>query len=364
MAMILFLVVIFFYGLYTKWGTRIPDTLKPPQTQKYSVVLTTYGSQDDQGHWQGEAAPYMERLVSGINVSSRYPMCIRAYKGYLFSQPVLIIISGQAKVRMAACMENILEKDGNGIKEVVLSGTAGITPARGGLVGSTGKLSRTDLVMIGDVCINSGAFDFDQQHYSSDIQNTKNPDPVFWNYTSENSAGFVDGSHPLANELYAASHKVVWPSVSSDVISANLKYHQVSRSPKSWGPTQCLESTDDLFWHDSRSDLRARIIGAGWLNSTQGLNLTSDDILIATSMEAVPAGAVINWWNQTNKTQIAFAYVRGASNFDQPWVNNQGVPQENGKTSLESGTSAAFSQLASFTASLPVLKMLELRNYD
>jgi hypothetical protein len=124
-----------------------------------------------------------------------------------------------------------------------------------------------------------------------------------------------------------------------------------------------MEVTGDLYWHDIRMDRISRGLAAQLLRQEYGGQISSDDILVVTSMEAVPVGAVVRWWNESFNTTIGFAYVRGASNFDQTNVNTDGTPALDGSDSLVRMTKSGGSLFAIETAVLPVLKMFELRSY-
>jgi hypothetical protein len=269
---------------------------------------------------------------------------------------VMLAITGTGKVQASACTTDILKITNGEIKEVILSGIAGITPMKGG------QQANGELAMIGDVCINSNAIDFASQYYSSDSEGTGTPNPTFWASDSANISTKTKGSIALAQELYDASSKVVWPKETAAVTAINTTYHNTSREPQAWGPGECIEASDDLFWHDTQSDLRAREMGAAWLQESLGYHVTKDNILVTTAMETAPVGTVISRWNNAYKTLIPFAYVRGASNFDQVWLDSDGLPAASGKESLEMRLDEDDVALASLTASLPVLKMFELRN--
>lgn len=330
--------------------------------KKTSIILTTFGYQDGDAKWQGEVTPYIEKLQNPREISDKFPMCTRVFSGNLYGEEVLVVISGMGKVKMTSCVSNLLQEIGDQVKEVILSGIGGITPMRGGLINEDGNLRQSKETMIGDICINSAAVDFDLQYYTADQAGTRYPNPIFWLSDLANFSGQVDGSPTLAQELFAASAKVDWPQLSDEVKTVNRKYHTTSREPIAWGPTMCLEVTGDLFWHDYRADRSAREIGSEWLSKTRGSFVSADDIVIVTSMESVAAGNEISWWNKNYKTDIAFAYVRGASNFDQAWVTSEGMPVVNGKTSIENGASDSGVTDASKNASLPILKMFELRS--
>jgi hypothetical protein len=139
-------------------------------------------------------------------------------------------------------------------------------------------------------------------------------------------------------------------------------YHGYLRKPKAWGLAECLEVSDDLWWHDFAADSQARKLGAEWLRELGSGSANEGNILALTSMEAVAVGQTVQRWNNTLGTDVAFAYVRAASNYDRPWMNARGEPAVDGKTSLQRGLAAGGVEMAYKTLALPVLKMLELRN--
>lgn len=335
---------------------------KPAVTNNTSVILVSFGSKDNEGIWQGEVAPFMDNLENTQDVSEMFPLCQQVLKGDIYGQKVLVVIGGMAKVNMSSCTTNLLFETNGHVKEIILSGIAGITPMKGGVKDITGNLRNDDPTMLGDVCVNSAAFDFDLQRYSSDKANDNSPIPDFWLPEYENSSNKITGSMPLSNELFRASLQVEWPDPSEKVKEKNYQYHKTSRRPKPWGPKECLEITDDLFWHDIRADKRARELGASWLSQVGDININEEDIVIVTAMEAIPVGVVVDHWNNTHATDIDFAYVRSASNFDHAWLNQDGTPAVDGRRSLETGMNIDLVEFAAESASLPILKMFELRS--
>lgn len=333
-------------GQFSAFKSKLFALFQP----RLTVILVAFGSQDDDGRWQGEISPYMTQLKNKRDIGRSLPLCSMAFTGDLYGQPVMVAVTGMAKVKTSACVTDILHYAGPRINEVIFSGIAGISPDYG---------SDTP-VMLGDVCINATAFDFGLQYYTADQANSQYPSPLYWSFDSPYPASGATGSRRLADELYSASQQVDWPKPSSTVQSTNLKYHSVSRVPQAWGPDVCLEATDDMFWHDTRSDTRARELGADWLNTAYRLSLTPRDVIIVTAMESVPVGAVVSWWNSSHHTQINFAYVRSGSNFDRPPTAPSKAPAASGQSSLSARNDAA-TDLAITTQSLPVLKMLDTR---
>ena len=358
----LFLLVILLFSLsiislYSKYLANENNQ----DSGKVTVIYTNFGSRDLLGKLHGETAPFLTNLESIREVKDDIPMCDDGFEGFLSRQRVLVVTSGMAKVKATACIMDVLSRYGEKVKEVILVGIGGITPMRGGMQNELGRLRNGESAMIGDVCINFVAFDFDLQHYSSDQIGTGSPEPVYWPQRSEFPSAYIKGSLELAEELYSASAKVEWPAPPNNVQDINTSYHGFSRSAKAWNIKECLESSSDLFWHDIRSDRQARITGATLLNKIHMSSLTPEDILVATSMEAVPVGAVVSWWNRSYGTDIPFAYVRGASNFDHVRLNTDGTPVIDGRLSIEILMASGGIEYAIETEALPVLMMLELR---
>ncbi len=329
---------------------------------KISVILTGFGSGDDEGNWTGETAPFIKKLEKPQDVGNKIGMCQNGYEGYLYGNKVLLATTGMAKIRTTACLTDILHYYDKSVKEVVFVGIAGITPAKGGMFDDAGNYRYSEPAMLGDVCINSASFDFDLQYYSSDREGSKLPFPVFWAQDDSYSSQYSDNASALAQELYNASAGVVWTDTPQPVKNINLLYHGNSRKPKVWGLRECIEATGDMYWNDIRSDRTAREMAAAYLNKIYGTSVDSNGIVIMTSMEALPAGDVVGWWNASENTDVAFAYVRGASNFDHAYLNADRTPALSGQDTIAKFSGLGGAEYAIETASLPVLKMFEMRN--
>lgn len=202
-------------------------------------------------------------LQDPVDVSAATPYCTGPlFTGMLSGEPVLLGVAGTAKVRMTACVQNILQvyAPAGGIKEVILTAIAGITPMRGGMVDvkSGFALRHDDLAMIGDVCISSVAYDFDLQFFAMDKGGTWTPDPVFWSSSWIGPSNVVQGSKDLADELYAAALVAEWPDQTEASTANNMRYHGESRKPgvstsRSRRPTTCpgtvsVRTTWDGIW--------------------------------------------------------------------------------------------------------------------
>jgi len=116
-----------------------------------------------------------------------------------------------------------------------------------------------------------------------------------------------------------------------------------------------------LSWHGFREDDLGRNMGAGVISDTFKINVTADQIVICTSMEAVPSGAMVQWWNGIYGTSIPFAYVGGASNLDSAPLDANGFPAMSGRESIESCFEAGGWEVAMLSETVPVLKMMDLR---
>ncbi|KKR09878.1 MAG: hypothetical protein UT39_C0026G0003 [Candidatus Woesebacteria bacterium GW2011_GWA1_39_21] len=354
-----FLIAILFVSLVFKGSTSVSNKLNRAN-KKVSVIMTAFGGKDKNGNWGGEVAPYMDELKSAVDESERVGMCDSVFEGQLSGSDVVVVVSGMGKIRAAVCTESVLNYYKEWIKELVFSGIAGISPSKGGPSQDSQNVSGQ--AMLGDVCINSLAFDFDLQHYSSDQANSNLANPTFWENNTPFSSKLTKADADLAQELIDASKQINWGSAPQEVITENLLYHQNNRKPKIWGVNDCIEATSDLYWSDTKLDQRAREEGAGYLNSAYNTSLTGSDVIAVTSMEALPVGAVVGWWNQANGTDISFAYVRGASNFDRPYWASSGNPAISGSDVVGMSLRNDYSSYAINNASLTVLKMFEMRN--
>lgn len=312
-----------------------------PTAKAPTVILVSFGSYNSSSGWAGEATPYGEQLSDIQDISASIPLCQNAFSGTIFGQPIILAISGMAKVRTSACVSSLLQYSSGRVKEIILSGIGGISTAQ----------ASSQYPKIGDLCINSVALDFDRQYYASDMAASSSYQPIYWANSHIYSSS---GSNQLASDLYMASQAVIWPDSPAAVKTLNQKYGIPSGIPYVWQPTQCLEASGDQFWHDSTADSRARALAAELLSVREPV--------IITSMEAVAAGTVIEKWNLANHMAIPFAYVRSASNFSLPAIGPNKLPLENGKDSIVSAMAGENTQYAIRIQALPVLKLLEQRN--
>ena len=346
-----------FTGVNKQSKTRINDR------EKITVILTGFWGKDVLGNWSGETAPFLKEMKDLLDVRNKVRLCNLAYEGELYGSRVLVAATGMAKVKTTACLSEILHVYDKKIREVILVGIAGITPMKGGILDSLGKVRKSEPAMLGDVCVSFLAVDYDLQHYGADCGRSSLPEPKFWDQKSTFQAKFIKGDKKLADELLSACKKVRWPAVPKGVEKINTLYHSGSRFPKVWEPWECLEVTSDLYWHDLRSDCRARELAGGLLRREYGRKISPDSVLVVSSMEAVACGAVVEWWNRDHKRAIGFSYVRGASNFSHPYVDTDGKPVLGALESLKMSAKSGGASYAMQTEALPVLKMLELRSY-
>lgn len=307
-----------------------------------TLILTTF---------EGEYAPFESRLSNLKDRSADYKICPKVVEGKIGKRPVVVAITGSGKVSSAACTLELLQKGNNQFREIILSGIAGASPFAG-----------NQPVMLGDVCINSHAVDFAAQYYSADWENTKATFPVYWDFDVPTISKETAGSTRLADKLYDASKEISWETPSEEIANLNKLYGGSERKNKAWSASDCIEASDDLFWHDVNADRRARELGADWLNQALNYNTSANEIFVVTAMESSPVGAIIQRWNLSSKTPVDFAYVRGVSNFDQPAKNTDGSPKESGKASVERREADDGSAIAAKNAASVVLQMLEIQN--
>lgn len=329
------------------------------ENKKVSVVMSAFGGKDDNGNWGGEIAPFMDELKNPVDVTKNVGMCDMVFEGQLSGSEVIVVVSGMGKVRASTCTESLLNYYKGRVKEVIFSGIAGISPSTSGPTGDL--LNASDQAMLGDVCINSTAFDFDLQHYSSDQSNSNVANPNFWENDNSFSSKSVNFDPALAQELVTVGNQINWAYPPQDVVTENLQYHQRNRQPKVWGTKNCIEATGDLYWSDTSLDQKAREEGVTYLNKANNSALGANNIVVVTSMEASSVGSAISWWNLEHKTEISYAYVRGASNFDRPYWNSEGVPAISGNDVVSISSKNDYATYAINNASLIVLKMFEAR---
>jgi len=316
-------------------------TMLKPQSKDLTLILVTFGSQDQNKKWQGEIAPYMDKLGDIKEISDTIPFCAKSFLGKISDQRVMLVVTGMAKVNASACVQNILQTNSEKIKEVFLSGIAGFSP----------YYKKANKVNIGDLCINSTAFDFDLQYYGSDQKDSQTKLPNFWKRDIGDSPYISSSSGELSNKLFDVSQNIDWRS------NPQTSLH----SPKIFGPTECIEASSDLFWHDSQLDKQAREIGSEIINNINKSKTSASDVVIASSMESLAVGATISKWNQANNTNIPFAYVRSASNFDQPNILPSGFTEMDSKSSLEQTFSSDKNRIAFESHAMPVLQLLKSR---
>ncbi|KAJ1454673.1 hypothetical protein M885DRAFT_617996 [Pelagophyceae sp. CCMP2097] len=102
-------------------------------------------------------------------------VCERALRGVWFGQRALLVTTGIGETHAALCLESILQAYDGMIKEVIFLGTAGGSPAVGGIIDSdrcdAAPLEGVDVAVleervvgIGDVCVSPFSTDWDCQH--------------------------------------------------------------------------------------------------------------------------------------------------------------------------------------------------------
>jgi hypothetical protein len=360
-VLIVILLIVGFLGFQFLEKGASTMAQKKPISPDLTVLVSGYGGKDDSGNWTGESSPFLRKMENIEDVSNSFFNCQNVYEGKLYGNRVLMVTTGMAKVNTTACVSQIFQSYGERVSGVIVVGTAGVTPVKGGALDTVGKLRNGENVMVGDVCINFMAVDFDLQYYSSDSAGTNLPRPEFWQFSDNFPGGSIVGSSVLANELSDASLQVSWPDVPEKVAEINNIYHGTSRKPKVWSTKECMEVTSDLYWNDLGADMLARKMVAKKINEQYKTSVTANDVLVAASMEAVPAGLLVEKYNRFSGASIKFAYVRGASNFDQVYLTPDGIPAASFASDQRLTEHSDGTEYAIEVAALPVLKMMELR---
>ncbi len=325
-----------------------------------TLILSAFAFKDNAGNWQGESAPFLNLLQKGRDVSDKLPYCSMVWEGEIYNQPVSVVTMGVGKVNSATCMSELLDyyHGYTGIKDVLWSGIAGITPMFGGMLDASGNRRSDETTVIGDVCATFVARDWDLQFSSAAEQ-------AWWLSSSPNSASVALGSQQLSLELYQAGLAAQWPDLPPGPADNTAKYNGEAalRKPTIYPPDRCAEISGDDFWHGTLEDARARELVAAELSKDLGREITPADIVVLTAQEGTGWGVVLDKYAKATGHSIPFAISRSASNFDHPWFTSptSNVFAVTAEQSISAGFAAGGATFGEITAAIPVLKLLELR---
>jgi len=324
-----------------------------------TVIVSAFGFEARSGEWQGESGPFINVLTERVEISERVPFCNRAFEGEIYAWPVTVATVGVGKVHAAVCMQSLLRhyNGAAGIREVLWSGIAGITPMVGGMLDDEGNRRGSEAAVIGDVCISHIAVDYDLRHSAIGERDE------MWLMRGTNESRTAVGSLDLAAELYKAAQGVKWPDVPPGPVGNITKYHgaQAVRKARAYDVTKCAEATSDNFWHSVQEDRWARELVADTISRTLDKSVTPDRVLAITAMEQTGWANVLEMWMKVTGERIPFAYSRSASNYDHPWLDANNRPAVSGAESISAGMDTGGSTYGAITAALPILKMLERR---
>ena len=361
----------------------------PPEKSKVSIILTAFGDKDATF---GETQPFLKAMKNNVDRTPESAFCKGVFEGTLFDQPVVVATTGTGKDNSGPCMQELLYKYGNNIKEVIWSGIGGVSAAVGGYVNREGQVrSPMDPVMVGDVCISSLSWNYDlaftgaADGAKARAESGKRYDPAggWWPMMDSNGKSTVLGfeniqlftiaDNTLASEITAAAGKVTWPEIDTAVRAKIERYFSPEqvRPVRFYDSSKCGELSSDNFWAGVIEDRLARQYLASLIaTSGYGPATTSEDDVIAfTAMESSSWMSVVARWNKFNKANIPMAVVRGGSNY--PHVpldaNADPKPGPDGKLltameEIELGLQEAGASFAWNNAALPILKMFELRS--
>ncbi|HJN52849.1 MAG: hypothetical protein QGI68_13005 [Pseudomonadales bacterium] len=324
-----------------------------------TVIISAFGFEAGSGEWRGESGPFINALTTRTVISDRVPFCDIAFEGEINGWPVTVVTMRIGKVHAAVCMQDLLRyyEGAAGIREVIWSGVAGITPMVGGMLDVAGNRRQAETTVIGDVCISHIAVDYDLRHSAIGEKDE------MWLMRLPNESRTAVGSLDLASELYTAAQRVAWPEVPAGPALNITKYHgaKAVRKARAFDGTTCAEATSDNFWHSVQEDQWARELLAQTISQTLGTRVTPDGVLAITAMEQTGWSNVLEMWTDATGEKIPFAYSRSASNYDHPWLDTNNRPAVSGAESLRAGMDAAGLEYAAITAALPILKMLQRR---
>ena len=357
-------------------------------TDERTIILTAFG---DKEATFGETQPFLLALENKVDRTAASAFCEGVYEGDLSGQPVVVVTTGTGGDNAGPCMQELLYRYDERVKEVIWSGIGGATPAVGGLVDGTGQ-RRADAapVMIGDVCISALVWNYDL-HFSSvsDWAAARTDgdryDPAGGWWPMKNSDGkadvigfdnvqqFVIADKALADELLGAAKAVTLPAMDSGVQEKVARYFPADqiRPVRFFDYTQCGELAGNDFWHGvvedrlSRQYLASLITASGYAGDQP---VTEDDVVVFSAMEAAAWMSVLARWNAHNRVEIPMAVIRAASNYDHLPLDADGNPPlgPDGKPltamdDINEGFQEAGASYAAGNAASAVLKLFELR---
>lgn len=249
-------------------------------------------------------------------------LCVAAHRVTLFGFEVLLVTTGIGQSRAALCLDSVLMAYGDQIKEIIFLGTAGGSPARGGLIDSASceseqPASPEKVVRLGDVCVSSYATNWDCQRcvYSDSAGEAANSACVGvpcslhdrWDIFGDFACSYYS-ERSLADELRSAATDLdleppdgllsleqdYWRAstgLSDDWRDAHVD-STIQPRPRIFKPFECAETTSTTYWNGAPYDELARAYVADLITQAamalDGIkpNITRNDVVAISAMEA------------------------------------------------------------------------------
>jgi len=302
----------------------------------------------------GEAQALLEAAEEDLGADPKELLCVSARRLVIRGSKVLLATTGIGATRAALCLDSVLQTYGSGIEEVIFMGTAGGSPARGGLLKDCQIHDEADPVRLGDVCVSPFATNWDCQK-------------CFWSREPYTQAAAIDASACATApcslherwDLFGdfACSFYVDVALSDEILRAvevaaqreeedqdhskqprrpraiaeledkfwrGTRHHPLdpSSSPRVWNYSVCAEATATTYWNGAPYDDLARGYVAELINlSKERLkldvpNVTRNDVAAFSAMEGT------GWMSVVKLSEVYLQYpelpsanVRGVSDY-------------------------------------------------
>ena len=246
-------------------------------------------------------------------------LCVSARRLVIRGSKVLLVTTGIGATRAALCVDSLLEAYGPGVKEVVFLGTAGGSPARGGLIDSDDcnikEARKEDLVRLGDVCVSPFSTNWDCQRcfwasepYSTTTQWMRLDSACVrapcslherWDLFGDFACSFFL-STDLSDEILRAVQNTIpiprppeiqkiedafWSASTGLKETGWPEAAQQRDPPKVFHYTTCAEASSTMYWNGAPYDELARGYVADLINLASMENVTRRDVAAFSAME-------------------------------------------------------------------------------
>ena len=339
-------------------------TLRSPRRRRLSLILSA-----DPGDMIGgfsEAAVLLDVAhdLEAIDVAKEDLFCPTAHRGDVAGQPVLIVTTGIGATRAALCLDSLLRVYGPEAREVLFLGTAGGSPAVGGILdsdacGAANQGAAAKLVRLGDVCVSPFATDWDCQRCFWAAEPYAKPAPGALAETPEtarsrNACAKAPCSLHDRWDLFGdfGCSYFTEPSLADEVLAATRNLEHTPRAPpelrafeagywaatgaargaeswaaayaraekrdaRAWGYDVCGEATSATYWNGAPYDELARgyvaelmrETAAAYPNGTSRAASSKRDVLAISAMEGAGWMAVL----KLSETYLDFAHLPSAN---------------------------------------------------